>query len=214
MSEDYEDDDDIRDTRRSGRGGLPRFGSFVTIAAAMLLLFGAASNVGKVSEFNGLFNIDGAQEKRLQGERLQDERLKTIITLGAVPVPVEQLRQNNGSLPLDYDVLPPRRSETGLEGERDNPLRPSVSMLTQQDSPPTTRRSPVRPGYAGNDNYGDPDTPLRMDNQNRTYVVASGDTWVKIAKITLGDASRWRDLVNANPSAKEGLRVGMRLAIP
>lgn len=206
MAEDYEDDDDYEEAPRSGRG--PRLGSFVTIAAAMLLLFGAASNVGRVSEVNSLFNIDAVQEKRAAGERLQDERLKTIITLGAVPVPVERLRPQSGSVPMDSDVLPPRRLN-----QDDTPLRPTVSMPRPNSLRPDDQPR-VDAYYYGDENERDDYPPLNSGRQTRFYVVKNGDTWVKIAKETMGNASRWQDLVKANPSAKAGLQVGMRLTIP
>lgn len=48
----------------------------------------------------------------------------------------------------------------------------------------------------------------------RVYTVAEGDSWVIIAKRTLGDGSRWKELIEANPEARDGLVVGSRLIIP
>lgn len=205
MAENDDYDDAERPAGRPKRAGHPRLGSFVTIATAILLLFGAATSVGKVPEVAGLFNIDQAQERRNQGERLQDERLKTIITLGAMPAPVEELRPRNGSLPLDHDVLPPRRPEVDVDSVRQS-LRPQpMSIRTQNGGPeePEPGRDDRDLPAAGRD------TP-----RSGAYVVAADDTWIKIAKKTTGDASRWQDILAANPSAKAGLRVGMRLVIP
>lgn len=213
MAEDIDDDED----RRAGvrPRGQPRFGSFVTITAAILLLFGAASRVGKAPEVSSLFNIDQAHESRVQGERLQEERLKTIITLGAVPAPVPSLRPNGGSLPIDSHVLPPRRPETDIDFlGGDQRLLSAPVLVPNGDG--RTNGDDLRPPGRQDGGYGadDRDAPSRARPQSRTYVVANGDTWVKIAKNTLGDANRWKDLLNANPSAKDGLRVGMRLVIP
>ncbi len=48
-----------------------------------------------------------------------------------------------------------------------------------------------------------------------TYTVKAGDTLSQIAKRTLGDASRWRELAALNPGVDPAkLRVGVQLKVP
>lgn len=221
MAEDFDNDDEDRREERRARRSQPRFGSFITIAAAILMLFGAASRVGKMPEIPALFGIDQAQQNYL----LQDQRARTVAHLGALPASPESLRPQTPGLPIDRNAQPPIRHSAAPEGERGgNGLRPpSISMVA-----PDERSEPGYPMPRHDDNDIRPPTTgnsLRPDLQTRrpvnddrpwtgTYTVANGDTWVKIAKRTLGDGSRWEELRKANPSAQKGLRVGMQLKVP
>lgn len=191
--------------RRSG----PRFGSFFTIAVALLLLFGAASRVGKLPETAALFGIDLAHENRILHE---EERLRTAISIGTVPV--QPSAGGDVRLPIDSGAMPPQRhmppppsgdrsnNDNGYSGF-DSGQRATVSIPQQDDR--YDNDAPVAPRD---------ERPTVRPNQPTTYVVVQGDTWVKVAKKTLGDSKRWQDIQRANPASRNGLSVGMRLTIP
>ena len=212
--------------RRTPRRVGPSLGAFVTIAASLLLLFGAASRIGKVQETAALFGIDRQAENRI---RQEEERLKTALMIGSAPVHRENIVPRNNVLGLDPDAMPPSRGEFDIEGmrRRDNSESgregPLFLSLPQQYDSPETNSGPIPidsvsqtdgvnppPGHAG-------PTVLPAEVQAlqaKTYRVQEGDTWVKVAKRTLGDPNRWRELMTANPIARDGLRVGMELVVP
>lgn len=219
MAEEFDyDEEDSREERRRKRRDQPRFGSFVTIAAAILMLFGAASRVGKMPEVPALFGIDQAQERHL----LQDGRMQTFVTVGSMPNIPETLHPAGGS--NRPGAMPPVRPEVDpnefLNGGR------SAMSLTAPDTRSSGPQLPLPSNRDDREFFRPPATETMrppVDNALRpaenvsgggTYVVANGDTWVKIAKRTLGDASRWQELLRANPEARNGLKVGMRLTVP
>ena len=189
----------------------PRFGSFVTIAAAVLMLFGTISRLGKPAEIGSLFGLDRQAENRI---RQEEERLRTAIVLGGLPVPATGLRPRAGEVPIEYGVLPPVREEIDPETVRrhyDSEHHATVSLAVPEDffrsgddsSFPVETAPASIPVPAG----------TRV-NTSEYYVVVVGDTWAKIAVRTLGDIKRWEEIRRANPVADAGLRVGMRLVIP
>lgn len=225
MAEDYDDEEDRGEERRTRRRGQPRFGSFVTIAAAILMLFGAVSRVGKMPEIPALFGIDEAQRRHLQDVRRQT----TVITLGSMPNTPSNLHPvNQGSLPMESNPMPPLRPEVDPDEYRGRTsLSTPLPLYNEEYSYLTPRPDPdafdegyntLRPNASGDslrpNNNGGSQANNSGASGGGTYVVAEGDTWVKIAKRTLGNASRWQELQRANPSAGNGLRVGMRLVVP
>lgn len=201
------------DAQRRRRLTGPRFGPFVTIAAAILLLFGAASRLGKTSEDAGWLDLDFLASRGLERERArrQEQRNATLITLGAVPAPLEASAPPRG-LHLSANVLPPERNVDFHAWEESNRRR--------YDSPsPLSLAVPAE----GNHHPGESEVAPRFDpapeakpqtvpeSHVGAYVVAQGDNWVKIGK-HLG--KRWQDIQKANPQAQSGLRVGMKLVIP
>lgn len=187
------------------RAGYPRFGSFVTIAVAILLLFGAASRMGKTSMGNIFSAMDVIAENRVNRGR-NEAIADTLIQIG----------------PTTVSALSPY---------------PPVARVDIDDSAPPPSRGSVDPGYLTNQYTDTNDTPRdnRNDDGDRSngidftfqtqpsapaekrpgsYVVADGDNWVKIAKRVLGDGKRWQELQHANPSARDGLKVGMKLTVP
>lgn len=218
MSEEIEVEEEVRETRRK-RSAQPRLGSFVTIAVAILLLFGAASRMGKMPEAGGLFNIDFFADRQAQYEqnriRQDEERLRTFLTIGAVPVQQPASDAGQVAMALDQNPETPYRGEFDIDEQRRR-NRAVVSMPlpdTRGDGedarppsgeavPRTTTHNPA------------PEAVSSPRGGAEGYVVATGDTWVKIAKNTLGDSKRWQDIQKANPEAQNGLRVGMRLVIP
>lgn len=199
--------------RRSG----PRFGPLLTIAVAILTLFGAASRLGKPQSGDGLFSIDLSATKKLEQDRLRAEenRLRTIITIGAEPVASGALRPSNRGLALDPNPLPPSRGEFDIDAYR----RGSVMGDHTEDRRPIPMQSVLPlPGGDIGDNY---DRSARFDPapeaipggapNPKTYTVQAGDTWVKVAQKT---GKRWQDLQKANPASSSGLRVGMKLVVP
>ncbi|MCC8190126.1 MAG: LysM peptidoglycan-binding domain-containing protein [Planctomycetes bacterium] len=210
MAEDMEYQEDHREVRRAR--GYPRFGSFFTIAVAILMLFGAASRIGKAPEIPVLFGIDQAEEQRLQ----RYDRQRTAIILGTVPGE-RSLRPGVGdSLRSANAVLPPIRLDADGYG---GGLRPGISALGPAGLPGYETDDGVADAGGGGSiraagaSGADAGTGGRVSDGG-TYTVAAGDTWARIAKRFLGDASRWREIENANPQSRTGLKVGMRLVIP
>ncbi|MDR1744420.1 MAG: LysM peptidoglycan-binding domain-containing protein [Planctomycetota bacterium] len=190
----------------------PRFGPFVTIAAAILLLFGAASRWGKTSVDAGWLNLDFLASSSLEREsaRRQEQRNATLITLGAIPAPLETNSPPRG-LQLSENVLPPERNvdfyayqENRRQYESPAPL--SMAAPTEGNHHPGASEAAPRFDPA-------PEAKPQVSSESRggAYVVAQGDNWVKIGK-HLG--KRWQDIQKANPQANGGLRVGMKLVIP
>lgn len=83
-------------------------------------------------------------------------------------------------------VLRPNRPRAGQPTAPAEPARPTTST--------TSVVKPARPG---------------------TYAIQPGDTFSKIAKTQLGDASRWREIAALNPTVDvRMLRIGMELKLP
>ncbi|MDR1519873.1 MAG: LysM peptidoglycan-binding domain-containing protein [Planctomycetota bacterium] len=201
---------DLEAEKRFWRDRRPGIGSFATIALAVLMLFGAASRLGKTPETASLFGLDSQSEQRI---RLEEERLKALQIIGAVP-----RRPGGGAAPgvdgIDEAALPPLRNAANPAIRRQ---RDMVSLAVPENA---WERPDSNDAYVdGGENLadasaGDDPEPAPAAGQLGHYVVAEGDTWVKIAQRTLGDAKRWRELFDANPAARNGLRVKMRLVVP
>ena len=201
----------------------PRLGSFITIAMAVLMLFGAVSRIGKMPESTALFSIDRQTENRI---RQEEERLRTVITIGAAPVPAADLRPRAGVIPIESDFPPPAREEVDPEmarGHFDPDRRSPVSLAVPEgfwrhdggyDLPVDTLTTSVRPPVMDSSPSLDSGHSIGQANPAKSYVVANGDTWVKIAMRTFGDPKRWEEIKQANPAAAAGLKVGMRLVVP
>lgn len=221
----------------------PRLGSFVTIAAALLMLFGAASRMGKMPETAALFGLDQREAERIA---MTEDRRRAAMSIGGVPVSGnEAYSQIQPSLPVNNAALPPARPEVELDVQRRSvsmarplntlpaPTPGSAPMVAPAPAEPRQQIAPTQPVrqyptetmQANFDAVRQDSVPVQAISFQRTpapatqprpdsYTVASGDTWVKIAKATLGDANRWRDIQRANPNAQNGLQVGMKLRIP
>jgi hypothetical protein len=208
-----EDDEETPEQRRAKpRRGGSRFGPLLTIAVAILTLFGAASRLGKPQSGDGLFSLDLSASNRLEQDRIrsEEERLRTIVTLGAVPTPADSLRPAGFVPQLDPNPLPPERGEFALD------LRGEIRSRTGEAIPLSMPVSGTG-GTAENYNRGerfDP-APEALPDDGRahpkTYTVQSGDNWVKVAQKT---GKKWQDVQKANPASSGGLRVGMKLVIP
>lgn len=218
MAHDYVDDDeDGYEEKAPRRVSGPRFGPFVTIAVAILMLFGAASRIGKPVESGNWLSLDLLASKSLNTERLrlQEQRNTTLVTLGAVPVAPEGLRPPPRGLHIEGQVLPPPRGEIGYDEYQEHRLPPAPPPLrmvarTEGTDGPDASESYI-PGAGPNFDPA-PEAPLRQPQASGSvYVVASGDNWVKIGKAT---GRKWQDLQKANPQAADGLRVGMQLTVP
>lgn len=69
----------------------------------------------------------------------------------------------------------------------------------------------------GNVNSGGASTAASADSSPKTYTVASGDSLSRIAKHMLGDASRWREIFEANRDQIENpdlIQPGQVLKLP
>lgn len=208
MDDDEEEWEDTPPRRRRG----PRFGPLITIAAAILVLFGAASRLGKPQTANGLFSLDISANTRLEEERLrtEEQRHRTILTLGAVPTTADSLRPRQPGI---YNHSAPNSVQPPVRGDFDPyaPMpqqmyntRPPMQMYAPMDNAPENydRSGPFDPA---------PEAIPGVRPAGSTYTVAAGDNWVKIAKAT---GKRWQDIQKANPTSKNGLRVGMKLILP
>ncbi len=59
------------------------------------------------------------------------------------------------------------------------------------------------------------DAEKMMDGDKNTYTIARGDTLWEIARAQYGDATKWRDIADANPQMDPGrLKVGMVITLP
>jgi len=211
MAHDDMDEEELEE-KKARRPAGPRFGPFVTIAVAILMLFGAASRLGKTPEQGSWLNFDILASRSLEQDRLRqlEQRNTTLITLGVVPSHFEDAPPQ--SMRLRENVLPPERN-VDFDAYQDNQRRhygiPAPLSL------PVPTEGNHHPGASESSPRFDPVPEMRpndgMESHGGTYVVAQGDNWVKIGKRV---GKQWKDIQSANPQASEGLRVGMKLIIP
>lgn len=207
-----DNEDDAGDSPERRRPLAPRFGPFVTIAVAILLLFGAASRFGKTSPDGGWLDLDFLASKSLEREtaRRQEQRNATLITLGAVPSPVDAGAfapdAPARALALAENVVPPVRevdfasySQLSANAPTESNHHPGANEAAPRFDPAPEAKPLASGGDSG-------DSALREG-----YTVKQGDNWVKIGKQA---GKRWQDIQKANPQAASGLRVGMKLTIP
>ena len=210
MDEEANDQESRVEDVRPRRGGYPRFGSFVTIAIALLMLFGAASRFGKVPETAALFGIDMHADRRVRDE---EARIQAALSIGARPMPMEDLRPQSGRLPITPNATMPPLPRGGVDLDGRN--RPS-----SQGGGRSQMSLTIPSDLWSEDSSQGRDVPQPQQqvqppvHQQEVYVVTNGDTLAKIALRTLGDGKRWQEILGANPNAKEGLKVGMKLVIP
>ena len=57
-------------------------------------------------------------------------------------------------------------------------------------------------------------TPAPSATGDRTYTVVAGDTLYSIARRELGQASRWREIIEVNGLPSEHVAAGMKLELP
>lgn len=209
MAQELDDNDDDMEEEEyvEPRRGLPRFGPFVTIAVAILMLFGAASRIGKDNESIRWIDSDYIASNKLEEEhrRKQDAVAATLITLGTAPVPNGHTQPSNRA-PLINRSTPPSRVDA--PSHRNSVRPPAAGSANGGVRPPNDDGSSWNnQGLRPSDS---PETGSRT-RPGEMYVVAAGDNWMKIGKRF---GKPWRDIENANPQSKAGLRVGMRLTIP
>ena len=183
------------DKPRRSPGLQPRFGAFITITVALLLLFGAASRMGKTTDPVALFGIDQQSEKL---NKQEEARLKASQVIGSTPIaPLPKTRQ---AMELDEDFMPPIRSDYSNIEQSIKDYMLETGMEAPRSTNGQTAPAPTQP---------------QQTQRIKNYTVTEGDTWFKIAKNTLGDGNRWQEIQKANPEARNnGLRVGLQLIIP
>ncbi|MCC8167279.1 MAG: LysM peptidoglycan-binding domain-containing protein [Planctomycetes bacterium] len=216
---DFDDEDDDEREAPPRRSSPPRYGPFLTIAVAILMLFGAMSRFGK-SETGSWLNLDFLASRSIEQDRLrlQEQRNLTLVTLGAVPTsqphdpgPGPDLAM---AAPLQArTVLPPSRGEFDLEAfEVEQRERQRREQGIQLSMPGQTGAGAGTGPESGPATHFDPVPEAQPTvSAGTVYVVRQGDNWVKIGKAT---GTKWQDIQNANPSSKNGLRAGMKLVIP
>lgn len=119
------------------------------------------------------------------------------------PVSIDQGR-HGGSLPPV--ILNPPKANNADERLVNEAAKVGVKL----DPLAGTEQVPIHQGTP--ETVGGPSSP-----KMREYTVVEGDSMVKIAKKTLGDANKWNLIAQANPKAvgKKGeVRIGARLQIP
>lgn len=211
------ENDELEERERPARPGGPRFGPFVTIAVAILVLFGAVSRFGKTSEAGLWPNFDSLAASYIgKGQpagKPGDSAGTTVVTLGTLPpAPATAPREQQRGMHLDSRAMPPPRGDFDLDEYRQRrneaEAMPFLSIPGQQ--PPENNAPP-----ASDARRFDPVPEARPltpeEKKTATYTVANGDNWVKIGKAT---GKRWQDIQSANPDSRNGLRVGMKLNIP
>lgn len=211
-----DDEEDYQEERRERRSP-PRFGPFVTIAVAILMLFGAASRFGKTGD-NGLWpNFDHLAANYIGGgsqsqAQMQPAAGTTILTLGTEPP-----RQPSRGMALNMRATPPPRGDFDLDRYKPQSQTGGAGLRPPQLSLPIPGQSEMEnnvPGAPGMSHF-DPAPearPLAPEQRNAShYTVTAGDNWVKIGKAT---GKRWQDIQKANPESQAGLRVGMKLVLP
>lgn len=202
MAQEPENDDDMEEVEYvDSRRDVPRFGPFVTIAVAILMLFGAASRIGKDNENINWLDSDSIARHNLDEEsrRKQEAVATTLITLGTAPMPNTGAAQTNRAPIINRTVPPSRIDSPSNQGRRIDPGTANRGL----------RPPPVNDADRHSfDPAPEAGTRTRPD---KVYVVQTGDNWVEIGKRT---GKRWQDIQRANPQSKNGLRVGMRLTIP
>ncbi|MDR2391995.1 MAG: LysM peptidoglycan-binding domain-containing protein [Planctomycetota bacterium] len=199
-------EEEYRRSRRENRRGS---GYSATVAAAVLVFFGAMSRLGKTPELPTFLELDNQAKRRIQ---LEEERLRAVQVIGpafpendAIAGPAGGREQPVGLPPfrdgLDSESLPLSAAQRRLDNVSEPPEDVlDVSRAESGDG----RQTPVRPAAADQSETGRPSR----------YQVTRGDTWAKIAQRFLGDQNRWREIMDANPAARNGLKIGMLLILP
>ncbi len=218
------DDDEESGGAPAPRRSAPRFGPLLTIAVAILTLFGAVSRLGKPQPLGDglLTTLDLSAKTRLDGDRLrsEEERLRTIVSIGATMPSAAPSRHAAPEARLDPAPIPPSRGEFDLGEYRrggDAPRETAESAPAGRASTGGRVTLSIAGAMAGNEDRPprfDPApeaAPDAGDGARKTYTVQAGDTWVKVGEKT---GKRWQDVQKANPASNGGLRVGMKLVIP
>lgn len=132
---------------------------------------------------------------------------------GAVHIATGRISGSGDNTLSLHENIDPR---SGNSGESSRPA-PVPDTFGSNAPSPTGWLTIFRGGDERDRFEGEPDRTDSAAGRGfppRVYTVAEGDSWVIIAKRTLGDGSRWKELIEANPDAREGLVVGSRLIIP
>ena len=89
---------------------------------------------------------------------------------------------------------------------------PPVSI--NEGSTLSTPRTTAGDGYGSVSTY-DPEPLPDASPAHRTYIIRKGDTFYGIARREYGDAKRWRDIAQLNPSLDpKRLKIGSEIVLP
>lgn len=129
-------------------------------------------------------------------------------------MPIDKKTKSDGE-EMEAWTRKPADKPAVVAGSQAGEEKPGASQATQ--APETPYRAEIsdsgRKAVAGGPPTGAPPMPRGP----RTYTVQAGDNLSKIAKALLGDASRWRDIFEANKDTirnPDVIRVGQELIIP
>lgn len=158
------------------------------------------------------------------GERiaLVQERMKAAKKEFAMTFDAKVYRDPLERLKL-LDTIEALRSENELlkrqlTSARNRLNAASEPQVTYQDP---AQAEPVRTFRADTSERSRPSRPEAVQREvtsERTYKIQAGDSLYKISRVVYGDASRWREILNANrdalPRENSPLKVGTTLRIP
>ena len=123
-------------------------------------------------------------------------------------------------LAANPEVKDPRHLRVGTKLTLPSPLPPAASPIVEEPRPTTLMartQSPPAAAPAGTTTHA-PSEPAATEAAATTYKVQPGDSFYSIAESTLGDGTRWNEILELNKKAvgndPKRLRVGMTLALP
>lgn len=203
-----------------------QLGTYVTMIVGLLFLFLVVSQAGKYRKDGAV--VTSAKERAA----LLDERQKTLLKIGAMPVP----GQEN---PLAGMPGTPMQSTSGIPGQsRENPQTTSQRQTLVSGTTPGTDTQSMQGSInrllntvrQSEQNPGNPTPPQQTTQrpeqqpqqlaqnpapQKRQYLVRQNDTLYGIALKVYGNGNLWRDILKANPEINPNrLSQGQKISIP
>lgn len=168
----------------------PKFTSFITMIAGVLLLFVIVTQVG-----NYKIHFAEPEKDTAQQNELLAQREKALVTIGA----------------LNKNDLAAHKNKS----EKTAPANPrnTSAIITET---PTLAQHPEKTATNKVAEKTQPPTNTAIANaQPKYYKVRGGDTLFGIAQKIYGNGAEWQKITKANKlSANAGIKIGQRLIIP
>jgi len=127
-------------------------------------------------------------------------------------------RRTDLILAANPEVKDPRQLRIGMKLTLPSPLPPAASPIVEEPRPTTLMARTQSPPAATGDATPTSTEHAPVDSKTRTYNVQPGDSFYSIAESTLGNGTRWKELLELNKKLvgndPKRLRVGMTLALP